>query len=126
VPYGYTALNVMTGATLIRTHGLPATGAALLFLGGAAAGWGAIAALAGGHGEPPAGRWRGLWSGVAAAVAFGVASAIAHAVHGPLAFGLVAFAATAAYLGVGSLGPALPAAAAADRHDERRPHVHPH
>ena len=70
----------------------------------------------------PAARWQGVWSGAAALAAFGIAAAIANAVHGAIAFGLVACAATAAYFGVGSLGPALSPLPASN---ERRAHVHP-
>lgn len=141
MPYGYTALNVMTGATLIRTHGLPGTGAALLFLTGAVGGWGAVAMVAGGPDDEGAGRWQGLWSGLGAFAAFAAAALIAHAVHGTIAFGLVALAATGAYFGVGALGPALSPAPAADgpgvtavmhatagdphHQNERRARVHP-
>ena len=140
MPYAYTALNVMTGATLIRTHGLPGTGAALLFLAGAVGGWGAVAMLAG---RPPTGRadrWQGLWSAVGAFAAFGIVVLIAHGIHGSIAFGLVALGATTAYFGVGSLGAALSqprdsdgpgatavmhATAGAPHHQsERRAHVH--
>ena len=98
VPYGYTALNVMTGATPIRTHGLPGTGATLLFLCGAVGGWGAAAPRADGPATAVRARQGRAVSGPSRpSVSPRTACAIA--------FGLVALAATAAYFGVGSLGP---------------------
>jgi len=113
VPYGFTVLNAAAGGVLIRTHGPPSVGAALLFLCGAVAGFTGAGLLAG----PDAGgdaaapqrdvAWLGLSSGAAALVAFGACAAIAKTISGPLAFGAVALTATVVYLAVGSVGAVL-------------------
>jgi hypothetical protein len=113
IPYGFTILNVSAGGVLIRTHGPPTVDAALLFLCGAIAGFAAVELLAtagrgaNGMSATTYRRWRGLSSGAAAAAGFGLSAFIAHAIGGPIAFGVVAIAATAVYLGVAALGPAL-------------------
>ena len=113
VPYGFTILNVSAGGVLIRTHGPPTTGEALLFLCGAIAGFTAVGLLAGdpvvgGLPRPRIdGPWLGLSSGVAAIAGFGCATVIAHTLHGPVAFGAVSTTAIVVYLGVGALGAAV-------------------
>jgi hypothetical protein len=113
VPYGYTILTASAGGVLINTHGPPGVGAAGLFLGGAAAGFCATALVTGqggadgGRAGGPGAAAQGLCSGAAAAAGLALSAPLAHAIAGAVAFGLVSFTATVAYLGLGALATAL-------------------
>ena len=104
-PYGYTLTVWTSGAVAIHARGIPTTLDALMFLGGAVAGFAAVGALA--HGSAgrvlnaaPDARVR-LWGGFhvpSVGAAIGAVALVTALVEDALAWPLVGFAATSIYL----------------------------
>jgi hypothetical protein len=105
-PYGYTLTIWTSGAVLSHARGIPAAGAALLFLGGAVAAYALVASLAVRGSQKrlvPEPALAAMWGGLhvfAVGLAIGAASLIAHVVKNVAAWPLVGFLATALYLTV--------------------------
>ncbi|HEY7691584.1 MAG TPA: hypothetical protein VH816_04500 [Gaiellaceae bacterium] len=102
-PYGYTLTVWTSGAVLTHARGIPTTVDALLFMGGAVAGFGSVGfAVFGGFRARLAGEARPtLWSGIHAAsiaLAIGAAALVAHLVRNVGAWPLTGFAVTVIYL----------------------------
>jgi hypothetical protein len=104
-PYGYTLTIWTSGAVLTHARGIPTGLEALLFLGGAVAGFAAVGALA--HGSAtrvlrtaPEATVR-LWGGFhlpSVGLAIGGSTVVVALVHGVLAWPLAGFLATGIYL----------------------------
>ena len=104
-PYGYTLTVWTSGAVAIHARGIPTTLDALMFLGGAVAGFAAVGAFA--HGSAgrvlnaaPDARVR-LWGGFhvpSVGAAIGAVALVTALVENELAWPLVGFAATSIYL----------------------------
>lgn len=104
-PYGYTLTVWTSGAVAINARGIPTTVEALLFLGGAVAGFAMVGAIA--HGSPaevlkssPDARVR-LWGGFhipSVGAAIGAVAVVTALVDSVLAWPLVGFVATSIYL----------------------------
>ena len=107
-PYGYTLTIWTSGAVLSHARGIPSAAEALLFLGGAVAGYALVAAVALRGSEErlvPEPATAAVWGGLhlfAVGMAIGAATVIAHLVHNVAAWPLVGFLATALYLTVSS------------------------
>lgn len=104
-PYGYTLTIWTSGAVTTHARGVPTALEALLFLGGAVAGFACVGALAHGSASkilrpPPAPEIR-LWGGFhlpSVGLAIACSSLVAAIVHNPLAWPLVGLVATSVYL----------------------------
>lgn len=104
-PYGYTLTIWTSGAITTHARGVPSALEALLFLGGAVAGFAAVGAAA--HGSatqvlrPAPEATVRLWGGFhlpSVGLAIAGTSLVAALVHGVLAWPLVGFLATCIYL----------------------------
>jgi hypothetical protein len=104
-PYGYTLAIWTSGAVTMHAQGIPSTVEALLFLGGAVAGFAAVGAIAHGSAQEVLRaqtdtRVR-LWGGFhlpSVGASLGAVALANHLNHGTVAWPVVAFVATSIYL----------------------------